>query len=112
MIPLSRREEQVLLSIWNLKDGAYLISIKKHLSILTDTAWSLSAVQKPLLQLERKGYITTYMGDASARRGGRRKKMCQITKQGVEALKTLKSEQDVLWKNFLNIELNGELSIQ
>jgi len=106
MIPLSRREEQVLLSIWNLKEDAYLISIKKHLSILTDTEWSLSAVQKPLLQLERKGYIMTYMGEASAKRGGRRKKMCTITKQGVEALKMLKNEQDVLWKDFLDVEFN------
>ena len=104
MIPLSRREEQVLLSIWNLKDDAYLISIKKHLSTLTGTEWSLSAVQKPLLQLERKGYITTYMGEASAKRGGRRKKMCQITKEGVEALKVLKKEQDVLWERFLDVE--------
>lgn len=104
MIPLSRREEQVLLSIWSLKDDAYLISIKKHLSILTDTEWSLSAVQKPILQLERKGYITTCMGEASARRGGRRKKMCQITRDGVEALRNLKKEQDVLWEDFLNVE--------
>lgn len=104
MIPLSRREEQVLLSIWNLKDDAYLISIKKNLTILTGTEWSLSAVQKPLLQLERKGYITTYMGEASAKRGGRRKKMCQITEDGVEALKSLKKEQDVLWQQFLDVE--------
>ena len=106
MIPLSRREEQVLLSVWNLKNDAYLISIKKHLSTLTRTEWSLSAVQKPILQLERKGYITTYMGEASAKRGGRRKKMCTITKQGVEALKMLKNEQDVLWKDFLDVEFN------
>jgi len=104
MIPLSRREEQVLLSIWNLKDDAYLISIKKNLTFLTGTEWSLSAVQKPLLQLERKGYITTYMGEASAKRGGRRKKMCQITEDGVEALKSLKKEQDVLWQQFLDVE--------
>lgn len=104
MIPLSRREEQVLLSIWNLRNDAYLISIKKHLSMLTNTEWSLSAVQKPILQLERKGYITTYMGEASSRRGGRRKKMCQITRDGVEALKTLKKEQDNLWQQFLDVE--------
>ncbi len=104
MIPLSRREEQVLLSIWNLKDDAYLISIKKNLTFLTGTEWSLSAVQKPLLQLERKGYITTYMGEASAKRGGRRKKMSQISEDGVEALKSLKKEQDVLWQQFLDVE--------
>jgi DNA-binding PadR family transcriptional regulator len=105
MIPLSRREEQVLLSIWTLKENAYLISIKRHLTDLTQSAWALSAVQKPLLQLERKGYIVTYMGKASNIRGGRRKKMCKITKQGIEALKSLKKEQDILWKEFLDIEL-------
>ena len=33
--------------------------------MLIDTEWSLSAAQKPLRQLERKGYFTTYMGEAS-----------------------------------------------
>ena len=106
MIPLSRREEQVLLAIWNLKDDAYLISVMQHLSKLTKTDWSLSAVQKPLIQLERKGYISTHMGESTSRRGGRRKKMCVITEEGIESLKKLKKEQDILWKNFLKIEYN------
>ncbi len=105
MIPLSRREEQVLLAIWTLKDKAYLLSIKKHLSTVTDTDWSLSIVQKPLIQLEKKGYITTNMGEATPVRGGRRKKMCHITKSGIDALKALRKEQDILWEDFLNIEV-------
>ena len=104
MTSLTRREEQVLLSIWALKENAYLISIKEHLSELTKTEWSISAVQKPLLQLEKKGYIQTAMGESTGVRGGRRKKMCTITKRGLEALKSLKKEQDVLWKEFLKIE--------
>ena len=107
MTYLSRREEQVLLSIWTLKDNAYLISIKTNLSKLTKSEWSISAVQKPLLQLERKGYITTFMGEASNIRGGRRKKMCKITLQGIEALKSLKKEQEVLWKEFMESELTN-----
>ncbi|MFC1725953.1 PadR family transcriptional regulator [candidate division KSB1 bacterium] len=107
MIQISRREEQVLLAVWNLGDNAYLLSIKKHLTKLTGSDWSLSAVQKPLLQLERKGYITTQMGEASPVRGGRRKKLCRITPSGIDALKTLKKEQDVIWKNFINFEFNG-----
>ena len=105
MIALTRREEQVLLSIWTLKDDAYLVSIKNHLTHLTKSEWPISAVQKPLLQLEKKGYITTRMGKASAKRGGRRKKMCLITKRGVEALITLKKEQEILWRDFLKTEL-------
>ncbi|MFC1555781.1 PadR family transcriptional regulator [candidate division KSB1 bacterium] len=107
MIPLSRREEQVLLAIWNLKDNAYLLSIKKHLSKLTGSNWPLSAVQKPLLQLERKGFIKTHMGEASPVRGGRRKKICRISPIGIDALKALRKEQEVLWQEFLNIEINS-----
>jgi DNA-binding PadR family transcriptional regulator len=105
MIPLSRREEQALLAIWNLKDDAYLLSILKYLSKITGSKWSLGTVQKPLLQLERKGFISTYMGESLPVRGGRRKKMCSITKQGIDALKSLKSEQDIQWQNFLDAEL-------
>ena len=51
MISLSRREEQVLLAIWELKDNAYLVSIMKYLTQLTEYNWSLGVVQKPILQL-------------------------------------------------------------
>jgi len=105
MISLTRREEQVLLVIWELKDNAYLVSIMKYLTQLTGFNWSLGIVQKPILQLERKGYITTYMGESLAIRGGRRKKMCRITEEGIYALKKLKEEQDLFWKKFLEVEI-------
>lgn len=105
MISLTRREEQVLLVIWELKDNAYLVSIMKYLNQLTESDWSLGVVQKPILQLERKGYITTYMGESLAKRGGRRKKMCRITEEGINALKKLKEEQDLFWKKFLEVEI-------
>ena len=105
MISLSRREEQVLLAIWELKDNAYLVSIMKYLTQLTEYNWSLGVVQKPILQLERKGYIRTNMGESLAIRGGRRKKMCRITQEGINALKKLKEEQDLLWKRFMEVEI-------
>ncbi len=105
MISLSRREEQVLLAIWELRDNAYLVSVMKYLTQLTKSKWSLGVVQKPILQLEKKGYITTFMGESLAIRGGRRKKMCRITKEGIIALKKLKEEQDLFWKRFLEVEI-------
>jgi len=101
---LSRREEQVLLAIWALEDNAYLISIKNFLTDQTGKEWSIGPVQKPILQLEKKGYITTFMGEPSNKRGGKRKKMCKITDIGVEALKILKREQDKIWRDFIKIE--------
>lgn len=105
MISLSRREEQVLLAIWELKDNAYLVSVMKYLTQLTQSKWSLGSVQKPILQLEKKRYIITFMGESLAVRGGRRKKMCRITEEGVKALKKLKEEQDLFWKKFSEVEI-------
>jgi len=102
MSTLSRRGEQVLLAIWNLEENAYLLAIKDYLAKITDIDWSVGIIHKPLMQLERKGYITSSMGAATAKRGGRRKKMYTVTSHGVEALKSLKNEQDALWENFLS----------
>ncbi len=104
MIDLSRREEQVLLAIWNLRDDAYLLRIKDYLLELTAIEWSVGIIHKPLLQLERKGCITSTMGEATPKRGGRRKKIYSITDSGIEALRALKIEHDVIWSRFLNAE--------
>ena len=101
MSSLSKREEQVLLAIWNLKDQAYLLSIKEYLTEITNMDWSLGSVQKPLLQLERKQCIRSNMGEAIPVRGGRRKKIYSITERGIHILKTDRKEQEILWKNFL-----------
>jgi DNA-binding PadR family transcriptional regulator len=40
------------------------------------------------------------MGEATAKRGGRSKKIYQVSKLGLAALKTIKKEHDVLWAKF------------
>ena len=104
MPTLSRLEEQVLLAVWDLADKAYLLSVKEYLSKVTRKEWSVGLIHKPLLQLERKGFIKSHVGAATARRGGRRKKMYEVTREGIEELQTLRKEQDRLWQNFLGLE--------
>ena len=108
MDSLSRREEQVLLAVWDLQDDAYLLSIKDHLSGLTGKSWSVGIIHKPLLKLEKKGFISSVMGAATAKRGGRRKKLYRATSLGVDALKALRHEQDAMWENFLRREILGD----
>jgi len=108
MESLSRREEQVLLAVWDLQDRAYLFSIKDHLSRITHKSWSVGIIHKPLLKLEKKGYINSSMGEATAKRGGRRKKLYRVTEVGIDTLKALKEEQDALWENFLRREILGD----
>lgn len=109
MDTLSRREEQVLLAVWEIQDNAYLLAIKEHLSEITSKEWSVGIIHKPLLQLEKKGFLASSIGEATAKRGGRRKKLYKVTSLGIDELKKFKSEQDIIWKNFLSREILEEV---
>ena len=101
MKTISKREEQILIAIWTLKDYAYLLAIKNHLSKIMETDWSVGAIHKPLMKLEKQGLVESHMGEATARRGGRSKKIYRVSKLGLETLKTIKKEHDILWAKFL-----------
>ena len=97
---ITRKEELVLLSILNLKQEAYLIAIQQHLSRVTGKPVSLTSVHLPLSRLEKNGLITSKLGEATAMRGGRRKKIYHLTRPGLQALYAYKQVSDDLWKNF------------
>lgn len=100
MKTISRREEQILIAIWNLKKAAYLLAIKDHLSTIMNAEWTVGAIHKPLMKLEKEGFVESYMGGATAKRGGRRKKIYEVTQLGLEELKAIKKNHDVLWADF------------
>ncbi len=100
MKTISKREEQILIAIWNLKESAYLLAIKNYLSKIMKTDWSVGAIHKPLMKLEKEGLVESYMGEATAKRGGRSKKIYRISKLGLDTLKIIKKEHDALWAKF------------
>ncbi len=99
MDSLSRREEQILLTIAHLQENAYLVAIRKHLSIVQQREWSIGAIHIPLRRLEKMGSIESFFGESTAVRGGRRKKIYQLTKQGKSALIENKRINDIFWVN-------------
>jgi len=101
MKSLTRKEELIMLSIINLKKNAYLVAIVDHLSQATGKKVSLTSVHLPLNRLEKNGLIESEFGEATAVRGGRRKKIYTITKLGFEALDEHKRISDLLWENYL-----------
>jgi len=100
MKTISKREEQILIAIWNLKESAYLLAIKSHLSKIMEADLSIGAIHKPLMKLEKEGLVESYMGEATAKRGGRSKKIYRISKSGLNTLKSAKEEHDALWSTF------------
>jgi PadR family transcriptional regulator PadR len=98
---ITRKEELVMLSILNLRENAYLIAIKDYLSHVTGKKVSLTSAHLPLSRLEKKGYTESKFGEATAVRGGRRKKIYSLTESGWEALHAYKKISDELWENYL-----------
>ena len=59
---LTRREELILLSIGNLKEDAYLVAIREHLSKIDGKEWSISAIHIPLRRLENLRFVQERRG--------------------------------------------------
>ena len=105
---LTRKEELIMLSILNLQRDAYLIAITDHLSKITGKRVSLTSVHLPLSRLEKQGLIESEFGEATAVRGGRRKKIYKVTKIGFEELNEYKRITDMLWTNYSMLSVQKE----
>lgn len=101
MKTLTRKEELILLSILNLDKEAYLIAITDYLTKITGKKVSLTSVHLPLSRLEKCGLIEGKYGEATAVRGGRRKKIYSISQLGHEMLEEHKRITDALWAQYM-----------
>ena len=68
-----------------LGENAYGAAIRADTEKTTGKACSIGALYATLDRLEAKGLIETWMGDATAQRGGRPKRMVRVTAQGRKA---------------------------
>jgi PadR family transcriptional regulator PadR len=71
-----------------LGDNAYGVSIREEIETTTGRKCSLGALYTTIERLEKKGLLKTWMGDATAERGGRAKRMVRVTPKGVHAAKS------------------------
>ena len=94
---LSRQEELLLLSIWKLKDNAYGVTIRKHVSQVTKKYWSIGAIYDVLDRLSQKGLVATLVGDPIKARGGRSRRFYRISREGFNALEEVKNLQKKTW---------------
>jgi PadR family transcriptional regulator PadR len=68
-----------------LGDKAYGAAIREAIETTTGRKCSIGALYTTLDRLETKGLVTTRMGEATQQRGGRAKRMVQVTPEGVQA---------------------------
>lgn len=77
-------EYLILAATVRLGDEAYGAAIRRLLADAGRSA-SIGALYTTLDRMERKGFVTTWMGEATQVRGGRAKRMVALTRDGYRA---------------------------
>ena len=95
---LGEFEELVLLTVASLVNDAYSVAICDELSGQTKRDIKLGVVHAVLNRLENKGFVKSRLGEATAERGGKRKRYYQITGAGKTSLVKAKEIRDRLYQ--------------
>ena len=104
---LGELEELVMLTIGALYPYAYGVSVKDEIRNQTGRKVTLSTIHAVTNRLEDKGYVESHLGEASKERGGKRKRLFNITSNGVRVLEDTRAWRDRLWKSIPKMALPG-----
>ena len=92
-------EELVLLTVLILREEAYILKIQQELLSQANRKTAMGALHVTLGRLEKKGFVKSHLGEATAERGGRAKRYFEVTSQGKSALKRSRNALDTMWQD-------------
>jgi PadR family transcriptional regulator, regulatory protein PadR len=96
---LGEFEELVLLTVAALQQEAYGVQIKKELEARLKEKLSVGSIQSALKRMEDKGFLTSEFGDATSKRGGKRKRIYSTTSYAHKVLAEMKEIRAGLWES-------------
>ncbi len=94
---LGEFEELVLLTVAGLQEEAYGVEIKRELEGRLKAKLSVGSIQSALKRMEQKGFLTSVFGDATQKRGGKRKRIYSTTSYAHRILAEMKDIRAGLW---------------
>ena len=95
---LGEFEQMVLLAIVQLTGDVYGVPIVEEIERRTGRSVARAAVYVTLRRLETKGLISSWMGDPTAERGGKARRLVRIEPSGLEALREAREAMDRMWR--------------
>ena len=94
-------------NIDNYGIDAYSVNIVDEIARVTGRKTKLGVVHSVLNRLEKKGLITSELGDPTKERGGRRKRFFSVSHAGKVTLMQTKAQRDRLWGNIPELVFQG-----
>lgn len=101
---LGEMELMVLLALVRLGDDAYGVPVSKELLNIAGREVALGSIYAALDRLERKGLVTSSLGDPTPERGGRAKRYFRVTPAGARALRMTRRALTKLWSGIPLLE--------
>lgn len=96
---ITRTEEFLLLTVGKCGDEASGMQIRKAMEQLTGRSYSIGGIYVPLDRLVRKGLLHAKECGPSPERGGRRKRVYEVTGKGIKALQEVRRIEEQVWSN-------------
>lgn len=97
-VSLGELEERLLLVLFHAGPESYAVPLVAELEARTGRCVSPAAAHMVLRRLEKRGFVTSRMGDPTPERGGRAKRLYCLTSAAVDALRTSRRELTLLWE--------------
>jgi len=94
---LGEFEEFTLLAVRALGDHTYAVPVQRYVEEATARPVSMGAIYAALGRLEDKGFVQSSMGEATARRGGKPKRLFRVTPIGVKTARELHRVRERIW---------------
>ena len=90
---LGEFELKLMLAVARLGSNAYGVKIREEINDRTGRDVAIGQIYTVLGRLERKGFVSSRMGEPTPERGGRAKKFYRIEAEGQEAVR--ESQRDI-----------------
>jgi PadR family transcriptional regulator len=95
---LGEFELMILLALMRLEEDAYGVPISKELERTTGREVALGSVYAALERLEKKGVVSSTLGDPTPERGGRAKRYFRATREGLRQVEATRMALNNLWR--------------
>ena len=98
---LGEFEQLVLLALLRLGTNAYGVTVRREITERTGRDTAIGAVYTTLDRLEKKGFVSSCLGEPTAERGGRAKRYYKIKAPGERALQRSRETMNKMWDGLL-----------
>lgn len=95
---LGEFEEFTLLAVGALGEPTYGVPVQQFVERTTGRRATIGAVYAALDRLEDKGYLRSVLGEATAAKGGKRKRLFTVTGDGLRTAKELRRVREQIWR--------------